>query len=111
MSMQASEKLFLQTVGRFVGDRFKLWVAPIVGRIETLELALSVPAVEFTEPQKEYLRSIVNTCVQQAVLAEKFATVADINEAIAKIPAGPPGASGKDGKDGADVNLDFVKGE
>src|SRR5262245_14147698 len=35
--MQTSEKLFLQTIGRFVAERFKLWIASRDERIEKLE--------------------------------------------------------------------------
>jgi hypothetical protein len=41
--MQASEKLFLQTVGRFISERFKVWIAPISERIEAIERALAQP--------------------------------------------------------------------
>ena len=35
--MQTSEKLFLQTVGRFIAERFKLWITPRDERITALE--------------------------------------------------------------------------
>jgi len=31
------EKRFLQTVGRFIGERFKTWIAPLVHRVEKIE--------------------------------------------------------------------------
>src|SRR6478672_12929894 len=31
--MQASEKLFLQTVGRFIAERYKQWAAPVEQRM------------------------------------------------------------------------------
>lgn len=39
--MQANEKLFLQTVGRFVQERIATWLAPVISRIEKIESALT----------------------------------------------------------------------
>ena len=50
--MQASEKLFLQTVGRFVVDRIKALTAPMGERLENIEAALRAPT-EFTPAQAE----------------------------------------------------------
>ena len=101
--MQASEQLFLQTIGRYISDRFKAWAAPITERIEKIEQALVPPAaITFTPQQKEYINGIVVGAVQQAIIIGQCASLADLQAAIEKIPAGPAGKDGKDGVDGAD---------
>lgn len=59
--MQAAEKLFLQTVGRVVADRFKAWSAPIVERITNLEAR---PA--FTDEQTAIVREMIAAAVKDA---------------------------------------------
>jgi hypothetical protein len=101
--MQASEKLFLQTVGRFISERFKAWAAPITGRIETIEAALrSPPEVIFTMAQTEHIKALVASAVQQALIVGRCASLDDVAAAIEKIPAGPAGKDGEDGCNGAD---------
>jgi integrin beta 3 len=99
--MQASEKLFLQTVGRFIAERFKVWIAPIAERIEKQELLMAAYAQREIEVQRMVESTVANYLVAQQLFGRD-----DVNKMIAaaieKIPAGPAGKDGKDGVDGAD---------
>ena len=102
MTMQASEKLFLQTVGRFVSDRFKAWTAPIIERVEKIEALVRAPPVALTAEQGEEVCRMIADRVERAFEAKKFASHEDLEKAIAAIPAGPPGKDGTNGVDGMD---------
>jgi integrin beta 3 len=91
--MQASEKLFLQTVGRAVQEI----VSPLVKRIEILEAALAQ-----CETDQARTKDIALAAAQEVVAKIPFASLDDIEAAVTKIPAGPPGKDGRDGADGKD---------
>jgi hypothetical protein len=111
--MQASEKEFLQTVGRFVVQRIKAHDAPLQERIEKLEAA-------FLQSQEQLAQ--VSALLEARLTAHREKEFEDfvahcqwrIGEAIKDIPAGPPGkdgAAGIDGKDGApgkDIDVQAV---
>ena len=99
--MQASEKLFLQTVGRFVVDRIKALTAPMGERLENIEAALRAPT-EFTPAQAEEIKGMIAAGVEQAFSGRKLVRTVDLEAAIAGIPAGQPGKDGADGRDGID---------
>jgi hypothetical protein len=102
MTMQASEQLFLQTVGRFIGNRFKTWTAPLIERIEKIESTITAPPVEFTAAQTKVIEQMIAAAVEQAIIVGKIANIADVDAAIAKIPEGKPGRDGTDGVNGID---------
>jgi len=102
MTMQASEQLFLQTVGRFISDRFKAWTAPLIERIEKIESAITAPSVEFTAAQTKVIEQMIAAAVEQAIIVGKVANLSDVEAAIAKIPEGKPGRDGTDGVNGND---------
>src|SRR5262245_8849940 len=114
MTMQASEKLFLQTVGRFVAERYKTWVAPLMERIEKLEVAFATPTLSETD----VTRIVESAMARGAADAQKQIGRDDvaymIAEAVAAIPAGPQGPPGKDGTNGVNgtngesVSMDMV---
>src|SRR5262245_22850105 len=60
MTMQASEKLFLQTVGRFVADRWKAWAAPLVERLEKIENFLNAQPADFTDRQRAVIEEMLD---------------------------------------------------
>lgn len=81
--MQASEKLFLQTVGRFVADRFKTWVAPLTERIEKIESMVAAAAARGSDGTdgtdgKYFTAADIHRLVDAAV-----------SDAVAKLPVSP----------------------
>jgi hypothetical protein len=56
MTMQASEKLFLRTVGRWVAARFKKEIAPLIERIDQLETQVREQKAQVRELQTRGVR-------------------------------------------------------
>lgn len=81
--MQASEKLFLQTVGRFIADRFKTWTAPLIERIEKIESKVAAAAARATDG--------TDGTDDKAVAAADIQRMVDVAvcRAIAGLPAVP----------------------